>query len=37
MGSRNTDPYCSQLSEFSPSDINKGYPAFMRINPIIDW
>ena len=37
MGSRNSDPYCEKLSFFSPSDVDKGYSAFMRINPIIYW
>ena len=37
MGSRRTDPYCSELQEVSASDVQKGYPQFDRINPIIDW
>jgi hypothetical protein len=37
MGSKNTDPKLENLSEFSPSDIDKGFPAFMRVNPIIKW
>jgi hypothetical protein len=37
MGSKNTDPRLENLSEFSPSDIDKGFPAFMRVNPIIKW
>lgn len=37
MGSRRDDPYCGALSQCSPSDVSKGYPAFDRLNPIIDW
>ena len=37
MGSRRTDPYCSHLEELSFSDIDKGYPDFVRVNPLIDW
>jgi FAD synthetase len=37
MGSRRTDPYCENLHDFSPSDVSKGYPAFVRVNPILDW
>lgn len=37
MGSKKSDPYCQHLEKISPSDINKGYPPFFRINPIIDW
>ena len=37
MGSKKTDPYCSHLTNLTPSNINKGYPPFLRINPIIDW
>jgi hypothetical protein len=37
MGSKNTDPRNENLTEFSPSDIDKGFPPFMRINPIVKW
>jgi FAD synthetase len=37
MGSRKTDPYCSNLAEVCPSDTEKGYPQFDRINPILHW
>jgi FAD synthetase len=37
MGSRSTDPFCQQLSFFSPSDIQNSYPPFMRVNPILFW
>ncbi len=35
MGTRRTDPYSEFLEHFSPTD--KGWPQFMRINPMIDW
>lgn len=37
MGSRKDDPHCSHLAEISSSDVHKGYPAFNRVNPIINW
>ncbi|EAS01661.1 phosphoadenosine phosphosulfate reductase family protein (macronuclear) [Tetrahymena thermophila SB210] len=37
MGQRRVDPYCEKLEKVSPSDTDKGYPPFYRINPIIDW
>ena len=37
MGSKNTDPKLENLTEFAPSDIDKGFPAFIRVNPIIKW
>jgi FAD synthetase len=35
LGTRRTDPDGVNLSDFSPTDNN--WPAFMRINPILDW
>jgi FAD synthetase len=35
MGTRRTDPHSEFLEHFSPTD--KGWPQFMRINPVIDW
>jgi len=35
MGQRRGDPWMDKVDAFSPSD--KGWPAFMRVNPIIDW
>ncbi|KRX01185.1 hypothetical protein PPERSA_03689 [Pseudocohnilembus persalinus] len=37
MGNRKNDPYCEKMEKLDPSDYDKGYPAFMRINPIINW
>ncbi|KAK3395955.1 hypothetical protein B0T20DRAFT_472033 [Sordaria brevicollis] len=35
MGTRRTDPHSEFLKSFSPTD--KGWPQFMRINPVLDW
>lgn len=35
MGQRRGDPWMRGVDVFSPS--SEGWPAFMRINPIIDW
>lgn len=37
MGSRKDDPGCANLTEISDSDVYKGYPAFKRVNPLINW
>lgn len=37
MGSRNDDPYCGHLGLINDSDVDKGYPLFKRVNPIIRW
>jgi len=35
MGQRRGDPWTADVDAFSPS--SDGWPAFMRINPIIEW
>lgn len=35
MGTRRTDPHSEFLASFTPTD--KGWPEFMRINPVLDW
>eukprot|EP00929_Paragymnodinium_shiwhaense_P074712 TRINITY_DN38241_c0_g1_i1.p1 TRINITY_DN38241_c0_g1~~TRINITY_DN38241_c0_g1_i1.p1 ORF type:complete len:549 (+),score=96.68 TRINITY_DN38241_c0_g1_i1:107-1648(+) len=35
MGQRRGDPWMDDVDVFSPS--SEGWPAFMRVNPIIDW
>mmetsp|Transcript_38776 Transcript_38776/g.76846 ORF Transcript_38776/g.76846 Transcript_38776/m.76846 type:complete len:306 (-) Transcript_38776:49-966(-) len=35
MGQRRGDPWTANVDAFSPS--SDGWPAFMRINPIIEW
>ena len=37
MGSRKDDPYCDKLTLESPTDTDKGFPAFLRLLPIIQW
>jgi len=35
VGTRRTDPHGASLKYFDPTD--KGWPAFMRLHPVIDW
>lgn len=37
MGQRKMDPHGGSLQEISPSDTDKGWPLFQRINPILLW
>jgi len=37
MGTRSTDPRSSTLKEFAPTDTQHGWPALMRVNPILTW
>jgi FAD synthetase len=35
VGTRRTDPHGASLKYFDPTD--RGWPAFMRVHPVIDW
>jgi FAD synthetase len=35
VGTRRTDPHGHTLTHFDETD--KGWPAFMRVHPVIDW
>lgn len=35
VGTRRTDPHGATLTHFDETD--RGWPAFMRIHPVIDW
>lgn len=35
VGTRRTDPHGMLLTHFDPTD--QGWPAFMRVHPVIDW
>lgn len=37
VGIRHTDPYGSDLTLQQKTDTNKGWPKFMRVNPVLDW
>lgn len=37
VGIRRTDPYGSDLNFQQITDTNKGWPEFMRVNPILEW
>jgi len=37
MGTRIDDPHGKYVSDFSPTDVDKGWPEFMRVNPILGW
>jgi len=37
VGSRKTDPYCENLIDFSPTDSDKGWAPFMRVNALLHW
>ncbi|KAK2072426.1 hypothetical protein P8C59_006783 [Phyllachora maydis] len=37
VGTRRTDPHGALLTHFDPTDVDKGWPAFMRVHPVIDW
>lgn len=35
VGTRRTDPHGGKLGSFQPTD--GGWPAFMRVHPVIEW
>lgn len=35
VGTRRTDPHGADLANFAPTDSR--WPAFMRVNAVIDW
>jgi FAD synthetase len=35
VGTRRTDPHGQSLTHFDETD--SGWPAFMRVHPVIDW
>jgi len=37
MGTRIDDPHGKYVQEFSVTDVEKGWPEFMRVNPILQW
>lgn len=37
MGTRIDDPHGKYVKEFSLTDVDKGWPEFMRVNPILHW
>jgi len=37
MGTRSTDPRSASLTEFAPTDTHHGWPALVRVNPILSW
>ena len=37
MGTRGDDPHGKWVKDFSRTDVDKGWPDFMRVNPILTW
>lgn len=37
IGTRRTDPHGSKLHDCDRTDVDKGWPDFMRVHPILDW
>lgn len=37
MGQRACDPGGTKITHCSPSDVNSGWPAFDRLNPLLQW
>ena len=37
MGTRGDDPHGKWVQDFSRTDVDKGWPDFMRVNPILTW
>ena len=36
-GTRGDDPHGKWVQDFSRTDVDKGWPDFMRVNPILTW
>ena len=37
LGTRLTDPYCGNQTHICDSDYDKGWPKFVRVNPILEF
>lgn len=37
MAQRRSDPGCAELSPCTPTDVDRGWPVFDRLNPLLDW
>lgn len=37
MAQRRSDPGCGSLELCAPSDVDRGWPEFDRLNPLLDW
>ena len=37
VGTRRTDPHGERLTHFDRTDVDRGWPDFMRVHPVIDW
>lgn len=37
IGTRRADPHGAKLHDFDRTDVDKGWPDFMRVHPVLDW